>query len=49
MDEWLSLGIDDVISVNNIVGARDGFREGCKEGSIIGGDEELYDGLVGGM
>jgi len=48
IDEWLSLGTDDGISVNNIDGAKDSLREGCKEGSIVGSDEELCDGWTDG-
>jgi len=48
IDEWWSLGTDDGISVNN-VGAILEVEVGCKEGSIVGSDKELCDGLVDGM
>ena len=48
INEWLSLGTDDRISVSNIVGSKLEVEVGCKEGSIVGSDEEICDGLVDG-
>ena len=40
VDEWLSLGSDDGMSVHIIVGVRDSLRGGCKEEIVVGSDEE---------
>ena len=43
------MNVKQVLSVHNIVGARDSLREGCKEEIIVGSDKELCDGLIDGM
>ena len=45
VEEWWTLGIDDGVSVANIVSSILEVEVGCKEGSIVS-DEELCNGSL---